>query len=312
MPQLLMATIIVLAVAAFYFTASGAIAAATAWVSRVPLLDTPDLSGSDYEEVSFPSRIDNVNLKGWFIPGGDKGSIIVVHGGKQNRADANIHLTELCCDLARRGYDVLTFDRRGCGESDVSKTNARASFDRDVGGAYDYLRHRNGPHEKIFLLGTSIGAASVILFGTEEPGVSAIVADSCFTSVRAQGEHLLSSISRVLAPFAWGASWIGERVYGVPRDAAIDSVELVKCPIFFIHGEDDQGVPVGDSVKLFKASKNLLNELWLVPGAGHCMEYSLDPDGYIDTVVAFIESVCPPQSIASRERVAIPVMAVRR
>lgn len=304
--------IVVLSLAAFYITVSAAIAAATAWVSRVPLLDTPDLSESDYEDVSFPSRVDKVNLKGWYIPGGSKGSIIVVHGGKQNRADASIHLTELCCDLARRGYDVLTFDRRGCGESDASKTSARARFDRDVGGAYDYLRRRNGPQQKIFLLGTSIGAASVILFGTEEPGVSAIVSDSCFTSVRAVGEHLLSSVSRVLSPFAWGASWIGERVYGVPREAAIDSVKLVRCPIFFIHGENDEGVPVGDSIRLFEASKNPFNELWLVPGAGHCQEYSLDPNGYIDTVVAFFESVCPQESIASRERAAVPVMAVRR
>jgi len=55
-----------------------------------------------------PPRIgDRVMLRGWYILGSSNGTVIVVHGGKQNRADATMQLLELCCDLSKRGFNVL-------------------------------------------------------------------------------------------------------------------------------------------------------------------------------------------------------------
>jgi pimeloyl-ACP methyl ester carboxylesterase len=279
---------------AVYLGISAVIAAATIWISRVPLPDTPASSGMTYEDVAFLSRVDNVALKGWYIPGGDKGTIIVVHGGKQNRADATMRLTELCCDLAGKGFSVLTFDRRGCGESEASKTGVRARYDRDVAGALDYIRDRSGAKERVFILGISIGAVAVFLFAAHEKGICGIVSDSCFASAREMGRRVLAGVNRALTFFVLGALWMGRRMYGLQLDDAIDAVKLVSCPVFFVHGEQDTGVPAGDSIELFEASKNELNELWLVPGADHCQEYSVDPAGYINRVVDFFDGRCEP------------------
>jgi alpha-beta hydrolase superfamily lysophospholipase len=279
---------------AVYLGISAVIAAATIWISRVPLPDTPASSGMAYEDVSFNSRVDDVALKGWYIPGGDRGTVIVVHGGKQNRADATMRLTQLCCDLARKGFNVLTFDRRGCGESAVSKIGVRARYDRDVAGAFDYIHGRNSAGERVFLLGISIGAVAVFLYAAHQKGICGIISDSCFATAREMGKRVLAGVNRVLTVFVYGALWMGRRLYGLQPEDAIDDVKLVTCPVFFIHGKDDKGVPAGDSIKLFEASTNPLNELWLVPGADHCQEYSLDPVQYIDRVVDFFDGKCEP------------------
>jgi alpha-beta hydrolase superfamily lysophospholipase len=288
---------------AVYAGISAVIAAATISVSRVPLPDTPAASGLAYEDVSFNSRVDNVSLKGWYIPGEDKGTVIVVHGGKQNRADATMRLTELCCELARKGFNVLTFDRRGCGESEVSKTGVRARYDRDVAGACDYIRDKNGEKERVFILGISIGAVAVFLFAAHEKGICGIISDSCFISAPEMSRRLLAKVNKVLTCFVPSALWMGRRIYGLQPENAIDDVKLVTCPVFFIHGQQDTGVPAGDSVKLFEASKNELNELWLVPGADHCQEYSVSPGRYIDRVVAFIDGKCQPGITGDKQRV---------
>jgi alpha-beta hydrolase superfamily lysophospholipase len=292
-----MAILLILVITPFvclivYFGVCAVIAAATIWILRVSLPDTPASSGLGYEDVSFSSRVDNVTLKGWYIPGGDKGTVIVVHGGKQNRADATMRLTELCCDLAGKGLNVLTFDRRGCGESAVSKIGVRARYDRDVAGALDYVRDRSGAKERIFILGISIGAVAVFLFAAHEKGICGIISDSCFISAPEMSRRLLTRVNRVLTGFVPSALWMGRRMYGLQPENAIDDVKLVTCPVFFIHGEQDTGVPADDSVKLFEASKNELNELWLVPGADHCQAYSADPARYIDRVVDFIDGKC--------------------
>jgi alpha-beta hydrolase superfamily lysophospholipase len=292
-----MAILLILVITPFvclivYFGVCAVIAAATIWILRVSLPDTPASSGLGYEDVSFSSRVDNVTLKGWYIPGGDKGTVVVVHGGKQNRADATMRLTELCCDLSRNGFNVLTFDRRGCGESAVSKIGVRARYDRDVAGALDYVRDRSGAKERIFILGISIGAVAVFLFAAHEKGICGIISDSCFISAPEMSRRLLTRVNRVLTGFVPSALWMGRRMYGLQPENAIDDVKLVSCPVFFIHGEQDTGVPADDSVKLFEASKNELNELWLVPGADHCQAYSADPARYIDRVVDFIDGKC--------------------
>jgi pimeloyl-ACP methyl ester carboxylesterase len=275
-----------------YFGLSAIIAAVAASVSRAPLDNTPASLGLAYENISFRSRVDNVILKGWYLPGGDKGVVIVVHGGKQNRADATMRLMELCCDLAKRGFNILTFDRRGCGEAEVPKAKGRAHFERDVGGAYDYIRERSGPRDKIFLLGISIGAVAVFLFAAHEEGICAIVSDSCFADTREMARRVLAIVSRILSCFAPAALWIGELIYGLQPSNAIDSVRLITCPVLFIHGEKDKGVPASDSVKLFEVSSNQLSELWVIPDADHSQAYSCNPTRYIDRVVSFLAGKC--------------------
>jgi len=264
---------ILLAVLLAYFGVSAVIAFSIAVVRRYPISKTPADLNTPYEDISFHSRIDRVLLKGWFLPGGTRGTIIVVHGGKQNRADATIRLLELCRDMARQGFNIITFDRRGCGESGVSGIRARTCFERDIGGAVDFAKKRCGFGEKIFCLCFSLGALASFIFAAGGSYFSGIVSDSCFASTPEMAKRTIGKRHKILELFLPGALWMGKLVFGYSPASAMGKVGLINCPIFFIHGEEDDGVPVRDANRLFYASDNRRNELWIVPEAGHCQPY---------------------------------------
>ncbi|GAJ17132.1 unnamed protein product, partial [marine sediment metagenome] len=120
-----------------YFGASSYFAAIVMKIPRIPLDDSPASVGLNYEDVSFPSRVDGITLKGWYCLGGES-VIIFVNGGHQNRVDPDMGTLELTRDLVGRGYSVLLFDLRGRGESE-GKGLRLTHTDRDIGGAVDYI-----------------------------------------------------------------------------------------------------------------------------------------------------------------------------
>src|SRR5438270_9761753 len=107
-----------------YVALSLYIATRLVYVPQKPLYSTPAAFGLKYQNVTFPSREDHIQLRGWLIPGvlPDGGltvqrTIIVVHGTRTNRADKDAGLLNFSVALARHGFAVLAFDMRGTGES---------------------------------------------------------------------------------------------------------------------------------------------------------------------------------------------------
>ena len=91
-------------------------------IPRLPLKGSPASAGLTYTDVSFPSRNSNFTLDGWFIPGTGNKTIIIVHGGFQNRLDENVDTLDLTKSLVADGYNVLLFDLRGRGESQGNRS----------------------------------------------------------------------------------------------------------------------------------------------------------------------------------------------
>ena len=59
-----------------------------------------------------------------------------------------------------------------------------------------------------------------------------------------------------------------------------------KVPVFFIHGTDDDFVPVEMTYENYKACASE-KRLLIVPGAGHGMSYVLDKEEYEKVVLEF-------------------------
>ncbi len=283
-----MTTLVILAALIFfYFLVSALIANGMAMSNRVPVTRTPAQLGLPYSDISFYSRNDKTLIRGWYIPGGQRGTIIVMHGGKQCRNDETIDLLNLCGDLSIKGFNVLTLDRRGCGLSQTAKIGSRARFDRDFGGAFDFVVNQNGAKEKIFLLGISTGAVAAIVFAGSQDGISGIVSDSCFCSNYKMGSRVMGQKFPLFKLFTPGSILMGYLITGLVRDNAIDIVPYIKCPILFINGNSDMAVPPDNARILYKASGNSLDGLWIVNKAGHSLSYRIKPDEYIDKLVAF-------------------------
>ena len=258
-------------------------------IPRLPLRDNPSSIGLAYEDVSFPSRKDKLTLKGWYITGKKAFTVLVITGMRQNRVDYRINSLNMAKGLAESGFNVLLFDQRGRGESE-GQGRVLTHFDRDIGGAIDYIKNRNGADEQIGLIGLSAGAAASVIFGSYED-VTAIVADSCFTSITKVFTQKTSAMSRLPKPliraFGSGILLMARILYGYHRTDPADKIASVKCPIFFIQGDKDDWVSTEIAEKLYKLSNNPLDEIWFVPNAGHTKTFYINPEGYISRITTF-------------------------
>jgi pimeloyl-ACP methyl ester carboxylesterase len=282
--------IVVLILVVIYFLTSLVIA----YGFSMPGKTIPDTSPAiAYEDVSFDSIIDHVSLRGWYIPGGGSTTVIVMHGGRANRADESVGLLELCVELAKRGFNILTIDRRGCGLSSSPAFYNRGHLERDFGGAVEFIRNRNGGQEKIFLLGNSIGAQAAFVYAYEYGAdvISGIISDSGFTKRESIAARVLNQAVILTGIFAPGALKLGEWVFGLPNLDAVDIVESIDHPILFISGDSDLQIPVDATYQLLEASGNQSDEILIVPGAEHNQAYKTNPTEYINRVDSFIRKL---------------------
>ena len=112
-----------------------------------PIYATPASLGLQFQYVTFPSRVDHVQLRGWFIPGvlpngklTTQRAIVFVHGTRTNRTDKAAGLLNLSGAIAKNGFAVLAFDMRGSGESPPAPLSLGYFEQRDVLGAVDFLQ----------------------------------------------------------------------------------------------------------------------------------------------------------------------------
>lgn len=258
---------------------------------RLPLNASPESVGLSYEEVAFTSRIDNVLLKGWYIPGENGFAIIIVHGGSQNRVDDNVDTLGLAQDLNKKGFGLLLFDLRGRGESE-GEGRALMYIEHDLGGAVDYLKQRGYPAEKIGIIGFCSGAAMAAVFASRE-SIGGLVLDGCFPTVIGmfKTQAALQGIPEVFVElFIPGVSLMAKLIYGYRMVDPVDVVGDIACPILFIHEENDNTIFIEDARWLLQASGDDGNELWIIPNAEHSQGYRAACWSYVEKVANFFIS----------------------
>ena len=89
--------------------------------------------GTAYEKVEFTTS-DGLLLKGWYIPSKNRAAVIAFPGRSGPQKQARM--------LARHGYGVLLFDRRGEGASEGDPNVFGWGGERDLLAAAAYLRSR--------------------------------------------------------------------------------------------------------------------------------------------------------------------------
>ena len=83
-------------------------------------------------------------------------------------------------------------------------------------------------------------------------------------------------------------------MYGVDFNAIkpVENVpEIAPRPILFIHGEKDDFTPLNHAYRLYEASQNPDDTLWIIPGADHVKAYVTSPTEYVDKVIAFYDYI---------------------
>lgn len=194
------------------------------------------------------------------------------------------------------GYNAILVDERGHARSRGRIITFGIKERRDAAEWVRYTADRFGKNTPIFLIGISMGAATVLMTADMElaGNVRGILADCPYSSpeeiilLTAKNRNLPI---RLLKPFLYGAATI----YGHFRLRETDPVRAVsraRYPILIVHGEDDRFVPAEMSERIAKANPEAVTRETF-PGAAHGISYVLDIDRYRRVMYEFIRSHLP-------------------
>jgi uncharacterized protein len=118
--------------------------------------------GTAYEKVTFKTS-DGLTLRGWYVPSRNGAAVISAPGRADSQKPARM--------LARHGYGVLLFDRRGEGESDGDPNIFGWGAERDLNAAVAYLRTRaDVDHGRIGGIGLSVGGETLLQAAAQADG----------------------------------------------------------------------------------------------------------------------------------------------
>ena len=239
---------------------------------------TPQL-GAAHEEVSFTTS-DGLRLQGWYVPSRNGAAVISFPGRKGPQKPARL--------LAKHGYGVLLFDRRGEGESEGDPNTLGWRGTRDVKAALAYLKSRSDVDpNRIGAVGLSVGGEVLLQAAAETDELKAVVSEGAgMRSVR-EAVHLPGT-DKIVATAIFGLVTATGAVFASdlpPRDLLNLSKEITE-PVLMIHATPGQG---GETLsrEYYEAARGP-KEYWAAPG-GHTGAIDAAPREYERRVVGFFD-----------------------
>jgi len=196
--------------------------------------------------------------------------ILFLHGNAGNVTD-RYELIRALVGIAAR---VFIVDYRGYGKSEG--TPSEKGIYLDAQAAWDFITQELGAaHGRIFIYGESLGgAAAVDLAGKHDPG--GLIVQSSFTSMRDMVAHVAPGFPRFLLH---------------TRMDSLERINIIHFPRLFVHGGNDELVPVDMGRRLYEVSPDP-KQFYEIPGAGHNDVFETGGKAYLDQLNKFISTYC--------------------
>jgi uncharacterized protein len=238
--------------------------------------------GKPYEEVEFTTS-DRLLLKGWYIPSENRAAVISFPGRSGPQKQARM--------LARHGYGVLLFDRRGEGASEGDPNIFGWGGDRDLHAAAAYLRSRSDVDPaRIGAIGLSVGGEMLIHAAAHSDAFKAIVSEGASgQSVRDElanpglSDRLLDLPTQVSLTTALTVL-TNQRP---PPSLKSEVAKIAPSAVFFVYGEHGQGGSETGPNNSFYAAARAPKQIWEVPNGQHIAGITTQPAEYERRVIGF-------------------------
>ncbi len=220
-----------------------------------------DRLGVAHEDVAFTTS-DGLELEGWYIPSRNGAAVISLPGRNGPQRQARM--------LARHGYGVLLFDRRGEGRAQLlgpGRRRGRQGRDRLPAAP---AGRGTGPHRRI---GLSVGGEMMLETAAETDDLTAVVSEGAGSRTVSEDVEREdgAGVDKVLGPILSGV-----------RTASISP-----RPVMFIaapnspHGEDLN--------RVYHRAAGQPKSLWEIPESGHTGGIEARPHEYERRVVGFFD-----------------------
>lgn len=191
---------------------------------------------------------DGETLVLWESPPRDgRPTILFLHGNAGEIADRADRLAF----YQSRGFGTAFLSWRGFGGSTGRPSETGLLLDAKA--AYDHLRARGLPPDRIVLVGESLGTGPAVMSAAANP-VAAVILEAPYSAA--------VDIARLAYP------WLPVGLLMKDQFRSRDHIARINAPLLILHGQDDRVIPQGFGRRLFETARDPKTFLSLGP-VGH-------------------------------------------
>ena len=285
---------------------------------------------SDGDDVRFLTS-DGLSLAGTYLRARTErraGVVIFCHEFLSNRWSVLPYLDH----LRDHGFDLMTFDFRNHGESDLDPTYNPLQWVSeheviDLRAAIAYLRSREDFDPAGFgFFGVSRGGGTALCVAARELGTWGVVTDGAFPTrgtvvsyihrwaeIYVRSQWFWKLMPAILFEYL---GWTGRMRTQIRTGCRYVNVEgavarLTPRPWLAIHGQKDAYIGIKIAERLFERAGGP-KELWIVPQAKHNRCREKEPVAYAERVLHFFKNYAPrrithPEILTSTTELAEPI-----
>ncbi len=243
------------------------------------------------EHITVSSR-DGLTLHGDILhaDGESKGTVIACHG----YTSSSIANASIAVFFHKLGYDVLLCDSRAHGNSEGNYVGFGILDRFDCLEWIKLIDKRCEGKKDILLYGVSMGASTVVMAAglPELPeSVKAVFSDCAFTSPYDVFSHILKRdyhLPEFPVMNINDAICRKKAGYGFRDYSTFDAVKVTNVPMLFIHGAEDNFVPVWMTKKNYEECSSP-KDILIVDNAGHGASYYENTELYEAKVKEFLD-----------------------
>jgi hypothetical protein len=238
--------------------------------------------GVAHENVTFTTA-DGLDLEGWYIPSRNGAAVIAFPGRAGAQRQARM--------LARHGYGVLLFDRRGEGRSEGDPNSWGWGGDADVKAAIAYLQRRSDVDpDRIGGIGLSVGGEMMLETAADTDALAAVVSEGAgartFSEELDYDEHGVNKVLGTVVSAAKTASIALFSNQTPPENLKALSGRIDQPALLIAAPNSGYGEELGRG---YARAAGASATLWEIPEAGHVGGIRARPEEYERRVVGFFD-----------------------
>jgi uncharacterized protein len=248
----------------------------------------PNHLGVAYEDVKFTTG-DGLELEGWYVPSKNGAAVIAFPGRNGPQAKARM--------LARHGYGVLLFDRRGEGKSEGEPNSWGWGGDADVKAAIAYLQRRPDVDPgRIGGIGLSVGGEMMIETAADTDDLAAVVSEGAgarsFTEDMDQDESAIAKWTLGALMSAAKTAAVAVSSNQSPPENLKELAGRIEQPLLLI-AAPEKGV--GEELNRgYAEAAGDSATLWEIPESTHVGGLEARPEEYERRVIGFFDEALAP------------------
>ncbi len=239
--------------------------------------------GAAHENVAFTTS-DGLELQGWYVPSKNGAAVIAFPGRSGPRAHTRM--------LARHGYGVLLFDRRGEGKSEGDSNLFGWGGDKDILAAIEFLKTRPDVDPgKIGGIGLSVGGELMLQAAAETDELAAVVSEGAGTRQFSEQMEEFHGLTRVIEAPGALLMTVGTAVFSstTPPPNLTDISPKITQPLFVIWAPNGGNIE-HMSKEYYELAGSSSKQIWEMPTAKHVGGIRDQPKEYERRVVGFFDS----------------------